>query len=275
MEARAVTREMGLSRTWLVHNVRWAVAVLACLFVLVPVVLLARRIGGEFRVPLPGMGFVICGLVYAAAAFGLRRAADVFVTSNESAALGRTATWLPPLCLLGFVAAIWLPGTSGWAVAITVVALIAEEGWAWRTRPSSRGFRRVARPLGGVADEAKLDANGALESAGAELDETVLQRLTHGRSDEGHAFWHGVIRAEFLPDQRVAAALVAFCPPFADPPDVSAWHLNGPPAEVRVTQALANGARLEIKLQRPAEQPCSAVIEFTAQDRPNEILTSG
>lgn len=266
MQSRTATGHWDVSRTWLVHNVRWAVAVLACLFVLVPIVLLARRLGGEFRVPLPGMVFFICGVVYAAAAFGLRRAADVVVTANGIPAFRRTATWLPPLCLLAFVAAIWLPGTSGWAVAITVVALVAEEGWAWRTRPGSRGFRRIARPLGGISDEAKLDANCELESVGTDLDETVLQRLTQGRSDEGHAFWHGVIRAEFLPDQRVAAAHVAFCPPFAVPPDVSAWHLNGPPAEVRVTQALANGARLEIKLQRPAEQPCSAVIEFTAHE---------
>ena len=132
-----MTREMGLSRTWLVHNVRWAVAVLACLFVLVPVVLLARRIGGEFRVPLSGMGFFICGVVYAAAAFGLRRAADIVVAANAIPSLRRAATWLPPFCLVGFIAAIWLPGTSGWAVAITIVALVAEEGWAWWTRPVS------------------------------------------------------------------------------------------------------------------------------------------
>ena len=272
MHSRTMARSLDVSLTSPARTLRWAVVVLMSLFVLVPLVLLARRLGGELQIPLPSLLFFVCGGVYAAAAFGLRRAAAAVLQVDAPSALRRAATWLPTVCLIAFIAAIWLPGTPILAVALTLVALLAEETLAWRIRPSARGLRWDSPNRRRNPNPEQL---GIAETSAAHLDEDVLQRLTQGRTDEGQAYWHGVLRAEFQPDQRVAAAHIAFCPPFAVPPEVTAWQLDGPPAEVRVTQTLCNGARLEIKLTAPASRTSLTLIEFMAQTVAPDTKTRG
>ncbi len=51
-------------------------------------------------------------------------------------------------------------------------------------------------------------------------------------------------------------------------PQCYAEQMDGPPARLKVAQVLAYGVRFEIKLEEPAEEPTSVVIEFSIHEQP-------
>ena len=96
------------------------------------------------------------------------------------------------------------------------------------------------------------------------LDANVLQQLTRIRNDAGVESIFGTLRAEFAPGQRHATLHVGFCPPLAGTPAIEADPAEGPDATVKVMQAFAHGARLEVRLAALATEPCSVLLEITA-----------
>lgn len=106
-------------------------------------------------------------------------------------------------------------------------------------------------------DHASLDALDA-------LDDNVLQQLTRIRDEAGIETIFGTLRAEFAPGQRHATLHVGFCPPLAGAPAIEADPADGPDATVKIIQAYAHGARLEVRLTAPAAEPCSVLLEMTA-----------
>ncbi|MBA4106967.1 MAG: hypothetical protein C0485_14555 [Pirellula sp.] len=109
-------------------------------------------------------------------------------------------------------------------------------------------------------DEATADE----EQGGETLPSNVLQQLTRIRNDAGVESIFGTLRAEFAAGQRHATLHVGFCPPLADAPTVEADPADGPDATVKVIQAFAHGARLEVRLTTTAAEPCSVLLEITA-----------
>ena len=99
------------------------------------------------------------------------------------------------------------------------------------------------------------------------LDANVLQQLTRIRDEAGVETIFGTLRAEFAAGQRHATLHVGFCPPLAGAPTIEADPADGPDATVKVIQAFAHGARLEVRLAAPAAEPCSVLLEMTAAPR--------
>jgi hypothetical protein len=93
----------------------------------------------------------------------------------------------------------------------------------------------------------------------------VTQQLTRTRDDAGAETIHGTLRADLLAGQRHATLHVGFCPPLATLPKIAAEPMDGPDATVKIVQAFAHGARLDIRLEDPADEPCHVLIEFTAR----------
>ena len=69
----------------------------------------------------------------------------------------------------------------------------------------------------------------------------------------------------FAPGQRTASLHVAFCPPFARTPEVSAQQLDGPAVRIKTGQLLPYGVRLDLKLSAAAEMPSGVLLRFSAR----------
>jgi hypothetical protein len=92
----------------------------------------------------------------------------------------------------------------------------------------------------------------------------VVQQLTRVRDDAGVETIRGTLRADLLAGQRHATLHVGFCPPLAALPEIAAEPVDGPDATVKIVQAFAHGARLDVRLEDPADEPCHVVIDFSA-----------
>jgi len=92
-----------------------------------------------------------------------------------------------------------------------------------------------------------------------------LQRLVRVRDVDGGEAIHGTLRAEFVAGQRQATLHVGFCPPLERAPVVEVETGDGPDAEVKVAQAFAHGARLEVRLASAAEEDCWVIVELSAK----------
>jgi hypothetical protein len=95
--------------------------------------------------------------------------------------------------------------------------------------------------------------------------EHITQHLTRVRDDAGAESIRGTLRADFIPGQRHATLHVGFCPPLPTLPKIAAEPIDGPDATVKIVQAFAHGARLDIRLEDPADEPCHVSIEFGAR----------
>ena len=70
--------------------------------------------------------------------------------------------------------------------------------------------------------------------------------------------------------QRTASVHIAFCPPFAQTPEVSAEQTAGPPARLKTVQVLPYGARFDLKLAAACPESADVLLEFIAECRPAE-----
>ena len=93
----------------------------------------------------------------------------------------------------------------------------------------------------------------------------VLQQVVRMREADGGEAIRGSLLAEFVAGQRNATLHVGFCPPLERLPVVEAETGDGPDAEVKVAQAFAHGARLEVRLAAVAEEDCSVIVEMIAK----------
>jgi hypothetical protein len=96
--------------------------------------------------------------------------------------------------------------------------------------------------------------------------EHILQEFTRVRAADGHEAIHGTLIGEFGPGERHATLHIAFCPPFEHLPQVEVNVADDSDATVKLTQALCNGARLEVRLPEPASENTSVTIELFASE---------
>ncbi len=99
------------------------------------------------------------------------------------------------------------------------------------------------------------------------LAKEVTQQLTRSVSPDGCDVLAGWLRLEFAPRQRISNLHVAFCPPFIGTPELTALQLEGPEARIKIAQLLPYGARLELKLIVPSEEPAGVLVQFYALGR--------
>ncbi len=93
----------------------------------------------------------------------------------------------------------------------------------------------------------------------------LRQQLVRFQGSNGADVLRGRIREPVAPGQRTAVVHVAFCPPFAEQPELMVRQQGGPDARIKVGPLWAHGARLEIKLNRPT--PRTSVVSLSLSAR--------
>jgi hypothetical protein len=291
-------RPAQLQHTFVLSLVRRANLTLLALLTPAGMLLVARRLGGALVEPLPVLTLLAVGVLLAGAALLIRRPlAQDAESSRWQFALGCATS----VALLLWMLAITLPGTNPLGLVFFCGAILLEEGWSWgRFRlgdsasvtpppvselraPSEDSAAASAVEITGVpvalaqspapaptregllnafAEKDAVEDSSALEEA--TYDQAVSQQIVRRRDEAGEVIT-GWVRVEFAQVQRVAAAHIAICPPLERNPTCEAEQQDGPSAEVKLTQAMPYGVRLEVKLEEPAEEATSVIVEFAIQ----------
>lgn len=236
------------------------------LFVLLALLLAVRRLTGALTQPIAGPILVPLAAGIAAASVLLRLwllPLRLDVPWQRSAPF-----WLlvavPSAAVALFLAAVMTPGTNWLAAFVALLFAAAIEGLFWRHLAVALRPREVRAspqlPPAETAAEATVDEIVEEESYPANL----LQQIVRTRQASGEAI-HAVLRAEFQPGEQTHVLHVAFCPPLADAPRLEAFVTGEMDADVKITAAYGFGARLEVQLSQPAQQPRSVMVELAGE----------
>ena len=231
----AIDRQLGVALWW--SSLVLAVGVASLLF--------GRRLAGAFVEPLigPEMLGAAMAIVFAA----------VFLQLAQP--LGRLVLLIPAVAAALGLAAITLPGTAPWSVALAwFVLVIAEAAVLLHTLKHPRFPARSATPSPAI----DLDIS---EVSGEEsISERLIQKLTRERTTAGNEALHALVRATCPPGDRLAVVHLAFCPPLDAPPRLMAHVLDDSGAEAKITLSETYGTRIEVRLPRPAGEAGAAVL---------------
>ena len=254
---------------------RWSVAGSVGALIAIGLLLLTRRVVGAVTADLPPMHLFTTAIVACVVVFGgrvvwrrlaLSRPSAVSSTlrlraegssgpngERQDVGIERVIGWagsagivlLSLGCSLGRAGdwLLWLPlvGVDQWQLRWFLDRSV-------KTATTGRGFMATADAVDDVA------------IAGDEL-----QRLVRVRDANGVEAIHGTLRAEFVAGQRQVTLHVGFCPPLERAPTVEVEAGDGPDAEVKVSQAFAHGARLEVRLAAVAEEDCCVAVDVSAR----------
>ncbi len=226
-------------------------------FVVVVLLLLARRMAGALNQPLGG--FSLLAVSGSAILLGLAWRLGWQARGRQESSLALVAPVLPGIVLFMLLCALSLPGTASWALMLTWLAfLTGEAAWWWTAysdlkQPVARSFvspRSIVEP-----------AEDEVETGDGSLPQDVFQQITRFRGGEQERVAI-MLRISFAPGQRTAVAHVAFCPPLAGVPELVAEVTDGPSATVAITNPQSYGARLEVRLEEVADEECVVAVEI-------------
>jgi hypothetical protein len=228
-----------------------ALAFLCCVVALI----VCRRLAGALYAPAGPATLLAVAVLAASLAAAFRLA------PHDAVRWQRLFLAAPTVALIALGATLSLPGAS----LVTLMALwgplLAEEGWAaWRV------YHRPRRTAAGPAVvQTPAPSVSAIVAAEAPADADVTQQWVRSRAADGSESLAGWLRLTFSSGQRQATAHLAFCPPFTQAPTLDVNQADGPPARVKTAQLLPYGARLEVKLAAPADQPSVIRLQFSAR----------
>lgn len=277
---------------------RWLAPIAALLCLAVASLFAARRILlGEWQRALEGGELLLLAILMVGSLCGGRIAWRRWSASRGDRwrALSHHATFSVAAVILAV--AVTSSESPLAAVVLLWAALSIEETWFWNSvfargpaaaqfrghipnasssdhRPASSVVIREAptAPLDEPPCAAPMDRTDAgelreeeLEEAETEFPAGYLQQMSRFRDHDGGEVIHGLLRAEFTAGQRVHHLHVAFCPPLPASPELSFEQVDGAEASVSAGQVESYGARLDLRLARPAQEGESAVVEFYAR----------
>ncbi len=241
---------------------RWGSLAAAALVTSLCGLLLLRRAGGALTQPLGPAAFVLLTAVAVTCSATFRL---IWLASrNRGRAQTLFSLGLPTLCLLFLAIAVSVPTTSRWIlIAFWCVLLVTEATW-WTI-----GTRRVEAWQAGRRQLAEVRSASTAHpetpsDEGPVLPELVTQQLTRSGDEAGGESIVGFVRAKFAAGESHQHIHVAFCPPFAQRPQLQAYILDGPQAMLKVAQLESFGTRLELRLASPIQQPQEIVVGFDA-----------
>ena len=161
---------------------------------------------------------------------------------------------------------------SVWAIAICleVAHWMFRSGLdtpAWLAMPTTGEFVSADPKQSPLTSEPSIEPLGGDEPIDEEgtLADEVLSQLTRSRSEAGGEVIYGLLRAEFAIGERQHWLNVAFCPPLPSRPTCSAHFADDANALLEVEEVETYGARLMVRLPKPAEEPTSLVVEMFAE----------
>ena len=252
---------------------RWSVGTLVGLLWCAALLIGWRRVAGALNRPLEALVLLAVGGLVAAVAVGLRiwwhRLPAEYRTSRRDWLI----MLLPSAAVLSLGAALSLRGTGTWGLVVFWATLVGEELWAWRPAVWRRlpGRRKPAPGSRSIRVDAvaKPSPHATLAAVAESLPgEDVLQQLTRSRAADGSEQLSGWLRTPFAAGQRTAVVHLAFCPQFAKAPELTVEKLDGPEI-MRINRAVYSfGARLDLKLAAPAEEPLGVLLQFSARSKP-------
>jgi hypothetical protein len=207
------------------------------------------------------------------AATGLVLAGLVVVLSAGNVRFGSLRMGLPVGAAVAIAAAISLPGSPPgglvalWALLAVglVVGLLGRRYGARRGQTELSGTKasRVVRAV-------RIDPPHAPQPHFPSI--LVDQQFARGQTEDGRDICQGTVRSRFAAGQRTEIVHVAFCPPFQTTPQLEIEPLEGPDVEVKPTQTLPYGARMELRLSRVARTEETTLVRFSATEaRPAKI----
>ncbi len=242
-------------------------------FIFAALILAARRVSGGLEIPLSGGPLILLGVLFPSAAAAVRWAlVDAIRRYGGAVAHRRTglvALWGPTVVLLAMAVAVTLPGTPRNAATIFWIAVVALDATAWwivvRNQRSSLTQRNTElKTAPSLIDRAALVDETDIMTDAESLAHGVTQRIDRGIDADGREYCHGWIRKCFAERQRTELVHIAFCPPFSTTPQMHIEQADGPELQLKTSQVLPYGARLEIRLARAASEPIETLIEFSA-----------
>jgi hypothetical protein len=255
----ATSKTLSDRQSWRVPAAwtRWGALGAVAMLLGVGVLLVSRRLAGALTTELPIAALMLTAVMAAAVTFGGRLVwpEPSLNRKRADAAMEGLIAWGGSAALV--LAAIGCSFQVGrawhWIIWLPIVALDQWQRQSFLRR--ERGVAKTGRANHGFMPKREIAASGAVE----------LQRVVRQRDAEGvEAIW-ATMRAEFAAGQRSATLHVGFCPPLSELPRVEVATVDGPEAEVKVSQAFAHGARLELRLSEAAKQSCCVVIQLTAK----------
>ena len=230
--------------------------------------LLLRRLTGAFTKPLPDVVLLsagMCAVVCAAAARLLwRRAAG-----ENSVSAWRVRDWLPTVALVFVATSAAVPGSSVTVIVLLWVMIAAEEvaaAWLGRMRRGAGRHRSIALyHRSGERPEILPPQSDSRATQRGVMGSDVWQHYTRQRVSDGQEFVHGTFCASFVAGQRTAIEHLVFCPMLAAVPQITAVALDESDCTVRATHIYRYGARLEIRLSEPCEEPGDVLVRYEAR----------
>jgi hypothetical protein len=219
----------------------------------VGVLLASRRLAGALTAELPIAALMLTAIIAASVVFGGRLVWPENPLNRkrvDDAAMGVLA-WggSAALALVAIGCSFPFGRAWDWVVWLPIVALDQ-----WQRQRFLRRERVVVRgpTINGIANPGFVER-------------TELQRVVRERDANGVEAIRATLRAEFAAGQRSATLHVGFCPPLAALPRVDVEACEGPEAEVKVSQAFAHGARLELRLSEAEKEACCVMVELMAK----------
>jgi hypothetical protein len=217
--------------------------------VCVAVWFMVRRLTGAFQNPLGGGTIVATGtvaiLAVAAARLIWRHAGD----AQDASWLLMGMTWLPGVALGLLALGIWIPGSPWPATALFCGLIVAEEFVAAALRTLPKPAIQPAKPQ-------------TTEIVPKNRPVRVWQQSRRERQIDGRDTIFGTLRTAFVCGQRTTIEHLVFCPMLVATPAVRATAIAAPDCSVKATHVCRYGARLEIKLAEPCDEPVELVISY-------------
>ena len=223
-----------------------------------------RRLAGGLSTPLSPLGMMLVVVMLVAVATAFRWATDA--TGVAVGDRRRLQFWLSRLApgvamvLVGW--AVSLPGSSWYGLSLMWFVIVAVVGLSVVVR-GPVGQKRTAI-AGQLAAKPSIRFDPPEVSEPHVLPAELSQRMDRGRGDDNHDVCHGHVRSSFQDGQRTDTIHLAFCPPFLNTPNLHVEQVDGPDVQIKATQILPYGARVELRLVKAGKQPAQTVIEFSA-----------
>jgi hypothetical protein len=234
---------------------------------------LVRRLLGAFAADLPRDTLLLTALASAAILSATRllwRKHFPLKSAGRLTAGDLLVGWGSSAALLMLAIGCCYPAnhTSDWLIWLPV--LVADQFWR-------QSFFDAGHPEQAVALRVVHPDQPAEPLTEADNDaDDVVQQLFRVRSESGSEEIYGTLRADFHRGQRTAVLHVGFCPPLTHRPEVEAEALGDPGyATVKTVQALAHGARLDVRLAAPAEDDCRVWIDMAARPVAHQSFAAG
>lgn len=267
----AVQRQLVVAALWTILGLAVALAVL----------LMIRRISGAFQTPLSGAAIVLAGLVTEVSIVIYRQlwsARHDAATSQHSVLSSQYPILnsltdnpqtfylftLTTLIALSILISLTIPGTPLFGLLIAWLIVIAGEIAQWQFRFQSNWTIQQSitpppvPPPPPLINEIKSTEAEAVE---CEIPPGLIQQVTRVLAGDQESI-HALINATIAANDRLAIIHLAFCPPLAEKPELTAHALDSDEAEIRITQAETFGARVEIRLPKTDVYQRSLMIEL-------------